>query len=113
MVAVAESGRGHLGCAKMGGETVQMSVAHQALAMSVTAGVPVVLWGSPGTGKTSVVRSLGESLGWPVEVVVGSIREPTDFAGLPVVVDGDVRLAPPVWAAGSPKPVTGCCSWTS
>ncbi len=73
-------------------------MAHQALAVSVTAGVPVLLWGSPGTGKTSVVRALGESLGWPVEVVVGSIREPTDFAGLPVVVDGGVRLAPPTWA---------------
>lgn len=71
---------------------------HQALALAVTAGVPVLLWGSPGTGKTSVVRSLGESFGWPVEVVIGSIREPTDFAGLPVVVDGDVRLAPPAWA---------------
>jgi hypothetical protein len=58
-----------------------------------------VLWGSPGTGKTSVVRALGEALGWPVEVVVGSIREPTDFAGLPVVVDGGVRLAAPAWAA--------------
>lgn len=66
--------------------------------MSVAAGVPVLLWGSPGTGKTSVVRALGESLGWPVEVVVGSIREPTDFAGLPVVVDGGVRLAAPEWA---------------
>jgi hypothetical protein len=75
-----------------------MSVAHEALAVCVTAGVPVVLWGSPGTGKTSVVRALGASFGWPVEVVVGSIREPTDFAGLPVVVDGGVRLAAPAWA---------------
>jgi hypothetical protein len=81
-----------------GSMTGSMLMAHQALAMSVTAGVPVLLWGSPGTGKTSVVRALGESLGWPVEVVVGSIREPTDFAGLPFVVDGDVRLAPPAWA---------------
>jgi hypothetical protein len=75
-----------------------MSVAHEALAVSVAAGVPVLLWGSPGTGKTSVVRALGASFGWPVEVVVGSIREPTDFAGLPVVVDGGVRLAAPEWA---------------
>jgi hypothetical protein len=30
-------------------------------------------------------------------VVIGSIREPTDFGGLPVVVDGGVRLAPPAW----------------
>jgi hypothetical protein len=75
-----------------------MSITEQALAVSVAAGIPVVLWGSPGTGKTSVVRALGESLGWPVEVVVGSIREPTDFSGLPVVVDGSVTLAPPSWA---------------
>lgn len=70
----------------------------EALAVSVAAGVPVVLWGSPGTGKTSVVRALGASLGCPVEVVIGSLREPSDFAGLPVVVDGGVRMAPPVWA---------------
>lgn len=77
---------------------IKTSVTHEALAVSVAAGVPVLLWGSPGTGKTSVVRALGDSFGWPVEVVVGSIREPTDFAGLPVVVDGGVRLAPPAWA---------------
>jgi hypothetical protein len=80
------------------GATKQMSIAEQALAISVSAGVPVLLWGSPGTGKTSVVRALGASLGWPVEVVVGSIREPTDFSGLPVVADGGVWLAPPSWA---------------
>lgn len=70
----------------------------EALAISVQAGVPVLLWGSPGTGKTSVVRALGASLDWPTEVVIGSIREPADFAGLPVVVDGSVQMAPPQWA---------------
>lgn len=83
---------------RMRGGIFGMSVAHDALAISVAAGVPVLLWGSPGTGKTSVVRALGESFGWPVEVVVGSIREPTDFAGLPVVIGGGVRLAAPAWA---------------
>ncbi len=58
----------------------------------------MVLWGSPGTGKTSVVRALAEDLDWPLEVVIGSIREPADFAGMPVVVDGGVRMAPPAWA---------------
>lgn len=66
--------------------------------MSVGANVPVVLWGSPGTGKTSVVRALGRSLGYPVEVVIGSLREPSDFAGLPVVSGGGVQMAPPNWA---------------
>jgi hypothetical protein len=31
-------------------------------------------------------------------VVIGSIREPADFAGLPVVLEGAVHLAPPRWA---------------
>jgi MoxR-like ATPase len=70
----------------------------EALSVSVQAGVPVLLWGSPGTGKTSIVRALGESLDWPTEVVIGSIREPADFAGLPVVIDGSVQMAPPLWA---------------
>src|ERR1700722_9324030 len=70
----------------------------EALSISVQAGVPVLLWGSPGTGKPSVVRALGESLGWPTEVVIGSIREPADFAGLPVVIDGAGQMGPPLWA---------------
>ena len=73
-------------------------VAMEALAVGVSTGVPVLLWGSPGTGKTSAVCALGEAMGWPVEVVIGSIREPADFGGLPVVVSGEVRLAPPAWA---------------
>ena len=82
----------------VGRVVIESSVVTEALAVAVSAGVPVVLWGSPGTGKTSVIRALGQSLGWPVEVVIGSIREPADFAGLPVVVDGGVRMAPPAWA---------------
>ena len=36
----------------------------EALAVGVTAGVPVLLWGSPGTGKTSAVVALGEQGQW-------------------------------------------------
>ncbi len=76
----------------------ESAVVGEALAVAVQAGIPVLLWGSPGTGKTSVVRALGDALEWPTEVVIGSIREPSDFAGLPVVIDGAVRMAPPAWA---------------
>ncbi len=69
-----------------------------ALGLAVAAGVPVLLWGAPGTGKSSVVRAMAESIGWPCEVVIASIREPTDFAGLPIVVDDGIRFAPPTWA---------------
>lgn len=69
-----------------------------ALGLAVAARIPVLLWGAPGTGKSSVVQDLATSMGWPCQVVIASIREPSDFAGLPIVVDGGVRFAPPGWA---------------
>lgn len=66
--------------------------------MAVAARVPVLLWGAPGTGKTSAVKAMAHELGLPCETVIASIREPSDFAGLPVVVDGKVIFAPPRWA---------------
>jgi hypothetical protein len=77
---------------------IDTTAVNEALSVCVAAGVPALLWGSPGTGKTSVVQSLADTLGWPVEIVIGSIREPADFAGLPVVIDGAVQMAPPLWA---------------
>jgi hypothetical protein len=76
----------------------------EALAVAVAARVPVLLWGAPGTGKTSAVRAMAEAAGWPCETVIASIREPSDFAGLPVVTGtgGEdsfrVDFAPPRWA---------------
>jgi AAA domain (dynein-related subfamily) len=70
----------------------------EALGVAVAARVPVLLWGAPGTGKTSAVRAMSQELGWRCESVIASIREPSDFAGLPVVADGRVAFAPPVWA---------------
>lgn len=70
----------------------------EALGIAVAARVPVLLWGAPGTGKTSVVRALAGAMGWPCETVIAAIREPSDFSGLPVVVDGVVHFAPPRWA---------------
>lgn len=80
------------------GPSTPTATATGALAVAIGAGVPVLLWGAPGTGKSSVVRDLADRIGWPCEVVIASIREPSDFAGLPIVVDGGVRFAPPTWA---------------
>jgi len=70
----------------------------EALGVAVAARVPVLLWGAPGTGKTSAIRAMAQELGLPCETVIASIREPSDFAGLPVVADGKVTFAPPRWA---------------
>ncbi|MHB1776857.1 MAG: AAA family ATPase [Acidimicrobiales bacterium] len=80
----------------------EQAVATEALATAVGARVPVLLWGAPGTGKTSVIRAMAAAAGWPCETVIASIREPSDFAGLPVVTGTDGRagvdFAPPRWA---------------
>ena len=70
----------------------------EALGIAVAAQVPVLLWGAPGTGKSSVIRAMSEAMGWPCETVIAAIREPSDFSGLPVVVGGVVHFAPPRWA---------------
>ena len=70
----------------------------EALGVAVAARVPVLLWGAPGTGKTSVIRAMADAMALPCETVIASIREPSDFAGLPIVVGGEVRFAPPAWA---------------
>ncbi|MGF0118841.1 AAA family ATPase [Promicromonospora sp. Marseille-Q5078] len=62
------------------------------------AAVPVLLLSDPGMGKSSLVRGLAAAEGVPCETVLGSIREPADVAGLPVVSDGGVVLSPPAWA---------------
>jgi hypothetical protein len=71
-----------------------------ALAVAVAARVPTLLWGGPGMGKTSAVREMAAAAKLPCEIVIASIREPSDFAGLPIVAtDGSgVHLAAPAWA---------------
>ena len=72
--------------------------AAEALGVAVAARVPVLLWGAPGTGKTSAIRAMADAMDLPCETVIASIREPSDFAGLPIVVGDVVRFAPPAWA---------------
>jgi MoxR-like ATPase len=75
-----------------------MSKAIKPMAVALQAGVPVLVIGAPGIGKTSVTNALAKALNAYHETVIASLREPSDFAGLPIIVDGDVRMAAPVWA---------------
>lgn len=65
---------------------------------AIAANVPVVLWGPPGVGKTARLGQLAKELGWPMETVILSIREPSDLGGLPVVRPDGVVLEAPAWA---------------
>lgn len=63
----------------------------------VRSGVPLIIWGPPGVGKTATVSALGRRLGVHVETVIASLHEPVDFSGWPVAHDGKVIMAPPSW----------------
>jgi MoxR-like ATPase len=82
----------------LGGGPAVSHVVRDALAIAVQIGQPVLLWGGPGEGKSRVVEQVTDQLGRGCEVVVGSVREASDFAGLPVRVGDSVSFAPPRWA---------------
>ncbi|MFD0597634.1 AAA family ATPase [Catellatospora coxensis] len=74
----------------------------EALALAVSANLPVLLWGEPGIGKSASLQQLAAGLGVPLETVIASVHEPSDFSGLPIVGDDPaadgVPMAPPDWA---------------
>ena len=74
-----------------------------AIFVAMQCGIPVLLWGGPGVGKTSFTNSIASYTKRFGVTVIASIREPSDFSGLPVILDSPndtqlVRLAPPAWA---------------
>ena len=70
----------------------------QAVGLCVQANVPVLLVGAPGVGKTHTVYAIARQLGWHAEVLLGSLRDRTDFGGFPVPDGTDrVRLVPLDW----------------
>jgi MoxR-like ATPase len=74
----------------------------QALALAVAANLPVLLWGQPGIGKSSTLVQLASGLALPLETVIASVHDPSDFAGLPIIgadpASQGVAMAPPDWA---------------
>src|SRR5579883_460852 len=78
------------------------------LDVATQARVPVLLWGPPGVGKSAAIQRWAVDRGMRCWTVIASLREPSDFAGLPIVdpVDDDqvgrtirtVSFAPPRFA---------------
>ncbi len=61
-------------------------------------GIPALVWGAPGTGKSSFVEGLGRD-DLPVFTLIASIHDPTDFSGFPMLdkETGSMQFAPPSW----------------
>jgi hypothetical protein len=64
-------------------------------------GLPMLFEGQPGKAKTATVNSVGAEMGLHVETIIAQIREPSDFAGIPIpnqTYDALIRL-PDAWVA--------------
>lgn len=74
----------------------------EALSIAVQTMLPTLVWGSPGGGKTHFMYALARAFFGnedALETVIASIREPSDFSGLPILTrEDEVNMAAPGWA---------------
>ena len=65
--------------------------------------VPTMIWGNPGGGKTSTINFLGNTLGMPTEIRSGNKSDPTDFSGIPYLIDGSSEDGGKILKFSEPK----------
>ncbi len=58
-----------------------IETARQMLVSALQANVPVMLWGAPGIGKTSLVRAAARELSWPCQDVSCAVLQVEDLGG--------------------------------
>src|SRR5262245_13767850 len=56
---------------------------------------PLFVWGPPGVGKSSIVRSVASAKNLPVLDVRASLLDPTDLRGIPTIANGRAVWCPP------------------
>lgn len=62
-------------------------------------GLRALFWGKPGVGKTTQVEAVARAMGAHLITIIASIREPSDFLGLPMPDGkGGATYAAPSWA---------------
>jgi hypothetical protein len=69
----------------------------EALELCLRAGLPAMLWGPPGVGKSETVRALARAKGWGLVVTTFADRNPVDVSGIPIPdpATGRTRYLPP------------------
>jgi len=64
---------------------------------------PVFLWGPPGVGKSSIVRSIATQRKMELLDVRASLLDPTDLRGIPTVEKGKAKWCSPSFLPSDPK----------
>jgi AAA domain (dynein-related subfamily) len=85
-----------MGHSRLSGEiTMKPSRISEVLESMIGGRWPVFVWGPPGCGKSSVVRSVADKLGLGILDIRASLLDPTDLRGIPTVVNGRAVWCPP------------------
>ena len=66
---------------------------------------PAFIWGPPGIGKSTIVRSVAEAAGKPVLDLRASLLDPTDLRGIPAIENGKAVWCPPSFLPTEKDPV--------
>ena len=81
-----------------------MKAEQEAIALAIQADVPPCVEGPPGTGKSRSIDMIAKKLGsecklcgTSAELLIASIRDQTDFSGMPVLIDGSLTMAGMPW----------------
>ena len=67
----------------------------RAYAAAIRANIPVCFEGDPGEGKSATINADGAAWGYFVRTLVGSVRDSSDYMGLPTEKDGQTAYLPP------------------
>lgn len=64
------------------------------LAVTIERGLPVLIKGAPGIGKTDIVKAAAALAGAELIIMHPVVSDPTDFKGMPCVTDGKAQFLP-------------------
>lgn len=64
------------------------------LEVCIKKGYNVLIKGSPGTAKTSIIEQVTQKLGYDIVTEVSSLSMPVDYKGLPGIVNGEAQFLP-------------------
>ncbi len=70
------------------------SILKQALSLAIANRMPALIVGAPGIGKSDIVAQASEDAGAELIISHPVVSDPTDYKGLPFVVDGHAEFLP-------------------
>ena len=66
-------------------KTLTVADAKEHIKLVIKEHLPVMLWGPPGIGKSSIIKEITQELGWQIIDLRLALLNPVDLRGLPIV----------------------------